>query len=87
METPYLSTLSSKGQLTLPKILREQLHLQPGAILLLEPMQGGVILKKAEVKTKDDDDYSDNEWEVLRKLASKKGKRYSNSKKFLHSLK
>ncbi|WP_248883930.1 AbrB/MazE/SpoVT family DNA-binding domain-containing protein [Acidithiobacillus acidisediminis] len=38
-----LSTLSSKGQITLPKALREQLHLRPGDKIEFLLTEGGRI--------------------------------------------
>lgn len=86
MESIYLSTISSKGQLTLPKKVREKLHLQTGELVRMELSQGGVLLKKTELQTVSDD-FSDEEWDVLRKMASEKGRRYSTRQKFLSTLK
>lgn len=83
---PYLSTVSSKGQITIPRNLRDALKLETGQVVLMEPARGGLLLKKAEIKT-EGDDFSDGEWEILREMSSKKGKRYSTGKKFLVSLK
>ena len=38
-------TLSSKGQITLPKLLREHLHLKTGDKILFEEYDGGYLLK------------------------------------------
>ena len=42
MET---TTLSSKGQLILPKSIREARRWQPGLRFTVEPVHGGVLLK------------------------------------------
>lgn len=86
MEPVYLSTLSSKGQLTFPKDLREALKLEKGAFVMMKPVAGGVLLKKAEIKPTEDE-LSDEEWETLAEMASQKGRRYASGKKFLQSLK
>ncbi len=82
----YLSTLSSKGQLTFPKALRNTLNLEKGALVMMEPVPGGVLLKKAEIRPTEDD-WSDEEWQVIAELAGQKGRRYLSGKKFLKSLK
>ena len=40
------STISSKGQITVPADVRDQLGLTPGTVVLFEPTPGGVLLKK-----------------------------------------
>lgn len=86
MENIFTSTLSSKGQLTLPKDLRNTLNLKKGQVVLLEAVHGGLMLRKAEIKAVDDN-LSEGEWTLLQKLATKRGRRYQNGKKFLKSLK
>lgn len=86
METGHLSILSSKGQLTVPKSLREQLNLREGQRLLLETSEGRLIIKKAQFKEVGEE-FEEAEWNQLRKLASKKGKIYKTGKAFLKSLK
>jgi AbrB family looped-hinge helix DNA binding protein len=83
---PYLSTISSKGQITIPKNLRESLQIQTGQVVVMISAKGGIILKKAEIKT-ESDSLSGEEWEVLKQLSMARGKRYSSGKKFLASLK
>ena len=86
METGYLSILSSKGQLTVPKSLRKQLNLREGQKLLLETSGDRIIIKKARVEEAGDE-FEEEEWNQLKKLASKKGKVYKTGKSFLKSLK
>jgi AbrB family looped-hinge helix DNA binding protein len=40
------STVSSKGQITLPVEIRDQLGLRPGVVVYFEPREGGVFLRK-----------------------------------------
>jgi AbrB family looped-hinge helix DNA binding protein len=40
------STVSSKGQITLPVEIRDQLGLRPGVVVSFEPREGGVFLRK-----------------------------------------
>jgi AbrB family looped-hinge helix DNA binding protein len=46
------TTLSSKGQMVLPKALRDLKQWKPGAQLLLEDVPGGVMVKLVETKKK-----------------------------------
>lgn len=44
--------MSSKGQVVIPKPVRERLHFREGAALLLVEQDGGVFLKPAITKNK-----------------------------------
>ncbi len=46
MET---TLLSSKGQVIIPKVIREQHHWLPGTRLVVEETAGGVLLKPASL--------------------------------------
>ena len=41
----YEATITSKGQLTLPKDLRKRFHLQEGEKVLLIPLEDGIMMK------------------------------------------
>jgi AbrB family looped-hinge helix DNA binding protein len=41
----YEATVTSKGQLTLPKELRKRFHLEEGEKVLLIPVEEGIMLK------------------------------------------
>jgi AbrB family looped-hinge helix DNA binding protein len=43
---PMKSTISSKGQITVPAEIREQLGLRPGTAVRFELREGGVFLSK-----------------------------------------
>jgi AbrB family looped-hinge helix DNA binding protein len=45
------SSLTSKGQVTIPKRLREALHIQEGDSVVFELRDGEVVLKKHERKS------------------------------------
>ena len=88
MELSYLAILSPKGQLTVPRSLREKLKLETGQRLLMEEKEGGVLIKKAAVKEVHEDlELEEREWKELEKLAAAKGKTYRSGKAFLKSLK
>jgi AbrB family looped-hinge helix DNA binding protein len=42
----YRSKMTSKGQITIPKSIRELLHLRKGDEVVLVPTEKGVILKR-----------------------------------------
>lgn len=43
----HTTTVSTKGQVILPKALRDSLHWEPGTRLLVEDAPQGVLLKRA----------------------------------------
>jgi AbrB family looped-hinge helix DNA binding protein len=47
MQDPLTTVLSSKGQVILPKAVREQRHWGPGTRLVVENTPEGVLLKPA----------------------------------------
>jgi AbrB family looped-hinge helix DNA binding protein len=59
------ATLTSQGQVSIPKKVRERLHLQKGAkVVFLEDEQGRVVIQEAEVPI----DFTHEQWEeFLRK--------------------
>ena len=46
------TTLSSKGQMVLPKALRDLNQWEPGTQLLLKKVPGGVLVTRAAIKKK-----------------------------------
>jgi len=44
----YKSKVTSKGQLTLPKELRDAYHVREGEPVVLVPMKHGILLKHSE---------------------------------------
>ena len=48
-EEPELTTVTSKGQITIPSRLREQFGLEKGTKLMVVPTEYGLVLKKLEL--------------------------------------
>jgi AbrB family looped-hinge helix DNA binding protein len=44
--------LQERGQITLPKRMREELRLQPGAKIELQVIPGGLLLKRPQTRLK-----------------------------------
>ena len=78
-----VATISSKGQVTLPKSVRELLRLQLGDYLRFKPVAGGVLLTKISLEP---EEFSEAEWRALERLTNQRGKRYKSAKAFLRDL-
>ncbi|MBX0298059.1 AbrB/MazE/SpoVT family DNA-binding domain-containing protein [Haloarcula nitratireducens] len=48
-DDPELTTVTSKGQITIPSRLREEFGLEQGTKLMVVPTEHGLILKKIEL--------------------------------------
>ncbi|OGE15099.1 hypothetical protein A3F00_00350 [Candidatus Daviesbacteria bacterium RIFCSPHIGHO2_12_FULL_37_11] len=46
MYSPYVSTVTSKGQATIPALLRKQLDIKPGVKLLFENRNNELVIKR-----------------------------------------
>lgn len=42
----HITSISTKGQIVLPKAIRDQLHWEPGTRLVAEHTEDGVLLKR-----------------------------------------
>ncbi len=81
-----ISRVSSRGQVTIPAEVRKVLHIgEKGDMIGFDIREDGVLMKRLIV-TEPEEDFSEEEWEKLEKLANKKGKLYTNAKDFLASL-
>ncbi len=79
--------VTSKGQVTIPSIIREILKLEPGSTVMFKVTDRGVILSPCEIIEKPV--YTANEWRKIEKLVAEKGKVYKTSgaaKKHIRSL-
>lgn len=79
--------VTSKGQVTIPSIIREILKLEPGSTVMFKVTDRGVILSPCEITEKPV--YTAKEWRKIEKLVAEKGKVYKTSgaaKKHIRSL-
>ena len=83
MANGLVATISSKGQVTLPKPIRQLLHVELGDFVRFQPTEGGVMLTKIALEP---EGFSEAEWKVLERLANQRGKRYKSAKTFLKDL-
>ena len=82
-----MGTVTSKGQITIPSIIRKMMHItSKDNIVGFIPMKDGVLMKHLEV-TEVKDEFSEDEWEKLEKLAGRKVKTYQSAKSFLKAIK
>ncbi len=79
--------VTSKGQVTIPSIIREILKLEPGSTVMFKVTDRGVILSPCEIIEKPV--YTAKEWRKIEKLVAEKGKVYKTSsaaKKHIRSI-
>ena len=79
--------VTSKGQVTIPSIIREILKLEPGSTVMFKVTDRGVILSPCEITEKPV--YTAQEWRKIEKLVAEKGKGYKTSsaaKKHIRSI-
>jgi AbrB family looped-hinge helix DNA binding protein len=85
----YLETakVTSKGQVTIPSIIREILKIEPGTTVMFKVTEKGVFLSPCEIIEKPA--YSAKEWKNIEKMVAEKGKVYrsaASAKKHIDSL-
>ena len=83
MSKRLVATISSKGQVTLPKPMRELLHLETGDYLRFRPIAGGVLITKIALEP---EGFSEGEWKALERLTDQRGTRSKSAKDFLRDL-
>ena len=78
------ATMTSQGQISIPKKIRERLHLQKGArIVFLEDEKGNVIVQEAEAPV----EFTRDEWQkFLSKTESEPVTRVKNRKEALRHI-
>jgi len=84
MAKGFIVPVSSKGQVTLPKHVREMLRVDLGDYIRFKPVAGGVLLTK--IRLTETEEFSEAEWQALERLANRAGRRYKDAKEFLKAL-
>lgn len=87
MNYTEIAKVTSKGQVTIPSIIREILKLEPGSTVMFKVTDRGVILSPCEITEKPV--YTAKEWREIEKLVAEKGKVYKTSsaaKKHIRSI-
>lgn len=83
MAKRMVAWISSKGQVTLPKPVRQLLRVGVGDFLRFKPVAGGVLVTKIALEP---EEFSEAEWNTLERLANQRGRRYKSAKAFLKDL-
>lgn len=68
--------MTSKGQVTIPNKVRKLLHLHKGSSVAFGVTKDGIFIMPCEVTAQSP--YTAKEWAEIEKLASQKGKVFSN---------
>lgn len=85
----YLSHMTSKGQTTIPKPVRDILGLKDGSEIAFKPTVDGILIVRITTTIREEDPYTHAEWKIIERLAAEKGASFKNAKaalKHLHSL-
>lgn len=75
----YLSHITSKGQATIPRVVRAMLSLKEGSEIAFKPAAGGFMIMRVTTTVKEENPYTPQEWKRIEKLASAKGKTFHNA--------
>jgi bifunctional DNA-binding transcriptional regulator/antitoxin component of YhaV-PrlF toxin-antitoxin module len=73
-----MSKITSKGQMTLPSVVRKLLKLDKGQSVAFCVDRKGVFLYRCSINV-DRGGFSDQEWHKIEKLAAQKGKVYASA--------
>lgn len=79
--------VTSKGQVTIPSIIREILKLESGSTVIFKVTEKGVLLSPCKII--EEPAYTEKEWSKIEKMVAEKGKTYKtaqSAKKHLDSL-
>jgi len=79
-----LSIISSRGQLTIPRSVRELCHISQGTVVAFEPQKEGILLKPLKVVAADP--YTEEEWKKIEKLRKAKGIKFTNAEKAIEHI-
>lgn len=78
------STLTAKGQVTIPRQVRQLLKLQQGDAVAFALTRSGVLLTRCRMVP--ESPFTEREWQALGKLSRVRGKRFRSAKGALRHL-
>ncbi|MEI6863300.1 MAG: AbrB/MazE/SpoVT family DNA-binding domain-containing protein [Candidatus Omnitrophota bacterium] len=82
----YVSHVTSKGQTTIPRAIRDILGLKEGSEIAFKPERGGIMLVRVTTTIQEADPYTSAEWDKIKDLSAEKGKSFKNAKALLKHL-
>jgi bifunctional DNA-binding transcriptional regulator/antitoxin component of YhaV-PrlF toxin-antitoxin module len=77
MEFVEMAKMTSKGQVTVPSLIREILRLEKGSLIVFKVTENGILVLPGEVREKEP--YSQKEWAKIGQLVAERGRIYSTS--------
>jgi AbrB family looped-hinge helix DNA binding protein len=78
MEFTETAKITSKGQVTVPALVREILNLKKGSVVVFKITEKGVTFSPAELR--EIEPYTRDEWQKIEKIVAEKGKIYRTAK-------
>ena len=75
----YLSHVTSKGQATIPRVVRTMLGLKEGSEIAFKPASGGFMIMRVTTTIKEENPYTPREWKKIEKLAAAKGRTFHSA--------
>lgn len=76
----YISRITSKGQTTIPRIVRAMLGLKEGSEIAFKPATHGFMLVRVTTTIKEENPYTEEEWKKIEKLSRSKGEIFHTAK-------
>jgi len=64
----YVSRITSKGQTTIPRVVRDMLGLKEGSEIAFKPASGGFMMMRVTTMIKEENPYTPKEWKKIEKL-------------------
>jgi len=77
MEFVEMAKMTSKGQVTVPSLIREILRLEKGSLVVFKITEKGISVLPGEVKEREP--YSQKEWAKIGQLVTERGRVYRTS--------
>jgi len=78
MEHIEFAKITSKGQVTIPSLVREILHLEEGSTVMFKITEKGVLVVPCEITEKPA--YTESEWEKIERFVAEKGRVYKTAR-------